>query len=62
MHQKLEPELHSSVTKLLQTNELDHFIDSETGFKIMCFQVAIFSIDVGSVRDQNAVLAIQLSH
>jgi len=58
--QKLELDLHSSVTKLLQTNELDYFIDSDMGSKIRCFQAAIFSIDVDSIRDQNAVLAIQL--
>lgn len=58
--QMLEPELHSSVAKLLETNELDHFIDSETGIKTKCFQVAIFRIAMDSVRDQNGVLAIQL--
>lgn len=58
--QMLEPELHSSVAKLLETNELDHFIDSETGIKSKCFQDAIFRIGMDSVRDQNAVLAIQL--
>lgn len=56
----LEPEVHSPVAKLLETNELDHFIDSETGIKTKCFQAAIFRIGMDSVRDQNAVLAIQL--
>lgn len=56
----LESELHSSVAKLLKTNELHHFIDSETGIKAKCFQVAIFRIGMDSVRDQNVVLAIQL--
>lgn len=60
MYQKLKPELHSSVTTLLQTNQLDHFIDSDTGTEITCFQVAIFSIVVDCVRDQNTLLAIQL--
>lgn len=49
--QMFEPELHSSVAKLLETNELDHFIDSETGIKTKCFQVAIFRIGMDSVRD-----------
>lgn len=54
VYQMLEPELHSSVAKLLETNELD----SETGIKTKCFHVAIFSIAMDSVRDQNAALAI----
>lgn len=37
MYQKLEPELHSSMTKLPQTNELDDFIDSDMGSNIVCF-------------------------
>lgn len=61
IYQKLEPERHSSVTKLLQTNELDPFIHSGTGTKIMCFQVAICITAVDSINtDQNAILAIQL--
>lgn len=54
MYQKLEPELHGSVTKLLQTNELDHFIDSDTDTKITCFQVAIFSSDMDSNMDMDS--------
>lgn len=44
VYQMLEPELHSSVTKTkpLKTNELDHFIDSETSIKTKCFQGCYF--------------------
>lgn len=55
--QKLEPELHSSVTKLLQTNKLDHLIDSDMGSKITCFQVAIFSINVDAIREQKCCIS-----
>lgn len=55
--QKLEPEFHSSVTKLLQTNELDHFIDSDMDSNTICFQAAIFSIDVDIIREQKCCIS-----
>lgn len=42
IYQKLKPELHSSVTKLLQTNQLDHFTDSDTGHQDNMFSGCYF--------------------
>lgn len=39
------------------SNELDHFIDSDMDSNTICFQAAIFSIDVDVIREQKCCIS-----